>query len=347
MERNIKEQKYFMILIALLVSAFVIANITTLGATQNSGAKFFVEAIIPDNQINPENGYFDLMMKPSQKQVLEVKVINKSKESLEITAEAITASTNSNGVVEYTVPGIIDEDMPLAFSNISRVLTPTINLKPEEEKIVQIELSMPAEEYDGIVLGGLSFTEVIDEENLNYENTIINQFNYVIGVKLKETDKEVSADFKLVSAESKLADSIPAIVVNLKNTESQLIKGLTAEMKIYKDKEKTKLIYDYKIDNVGVAPNSVFPFTYYQTEQALPSGNYTGEVTLSSVDKKWDFDFNFDVDNGSYSNSDDKTDIFVSFYEDEKTKYYVLEALIIVLILIVLYIMYKRRKNNN
>ncbi len=347
MERNIKERKYFMILIALILSAFVILNVTTIGATQASGAKFFVEAIIPENQINRENSFFDLKMKPSQKQTLEVKVINRSNEQIEITAEAITASTNDNGTVEYTIPGIKDEEMPIAFSEIAKVLTPNIKLAANEETIVQIEIIMPEAEYDGIVLGGLSFTEVLNEDDLNYENTIINQFNYVIGVKLIETDKEVEANFEFVSAESNLINSIPAIRVNLRNTESQLIKDLTAEMKIYKDQEKTKLIYKYKIDRVGVAPNSIFPFTYYQTKQELPVGNYIGEVTLSSVDKNWNFDFDFKVEDTSYNNSDGNEDFFGSFYEDEKSKYYVLEALALLAIIIVLVIMYQRRKNNN
>lgn len=64
--------------------------------------KFAVTAVIPENQIDKNQTYFDLKMQPGQKQTIQVQMKNDTNKEVVVESFANTAITNSNGITDYS-----------------------------------------------------------------------------------------------------------------------------------------------------------------------------------------------------------------------------------------------------
>lgn len=62
---------------------------------------YSVKANLPENQRNNEHTYFDLFMKPKQKQTISITFENHSKDPIELEVNYHAAQTNDNGVIDY------------------------------------------------------------------------------------------------------------------------------------------------------------------------------------------------------------------------------------------------------
>ena len=80
----------------MLVCLVILAN-----KVSASEMSFSVQAVIPENQIDKSQSYFDLKMQPDQSQDLTVELYNNTEKDLTISVTPNAATTNQNGVVEY------------------------------------------------------------------------------------------------------------------------------------------------------------------------------------------------------------------------------------------------------
>ena len=70
-------------------------------ADDNMNTKFTVKPNIPENQAKNTQSYYDLIVKPGQKQEVELSLINKTDEELTIDLNLANAVTNDNGLIVY------------------------------------------------------------------------------------------------------------------------------------------------------------------------------------------------------------------------------------------------------
>ena len=203
---------------SLFLILVLFLSVGTVYAKADSGNReidFYVETILPENQIDKKQTYFDLKVSSGQQQDLEIKVTNKSGKDINVSVKAVTASTNRNGLVDYQTPDIKDETLEVAFAEIAEVREPVIHIPAGSTKTAVVTVRMPAEIFDGVVLGGLVFTKVpeqTDEAESGY--MIRNVYNYVVGVKLSETDTPVLPEMELLGAGAELIDHRVAIEQN-------------------------------------------------------------------------------------------------------------------------------------
>lgn len=214
-------------------------------ATENSS--FSVKAILPDNQASSVT-YFDLQMKPKQKQSLNVEITNQSKEEITVNCVANTAVTNEMGYVDYSIPNTKpDKTLKYPFADMVKESVSEVTLKPNETKIWTAAIQMPAENYDGIILGGLHFQEKKEEdkEKDSSENDvqIKNEYAYVIGVKLTEKTTVVKPELELNQIKPATRNYRNVVEMNLQNTKATLVGGLAVDAKIYK-KGSEKVLHE-------------------------------------------------------------------------------------------------------
>ncbi|MFR6689608.1 WxL protein peptidoglycan domain-containing protein, partial [Listeria innocua] len=192
-------KKIFAIIFACTFAIICLPNQHAEAAEGNS---FSVKAILPANQASSVT-YFDLQMEPKQKQKLDVEITNQSKEQMTINCVANTAITNEMGYVDYSIPKTKpDETLKYPFADITEVSDSEITLEPNETKIWSVNIQMPEESYDGIILGGLHFKEKTKEKTeketkQEKEVQIKNEYAYVIGVKLTEKTTIVKPELAL------------------------------------------------------------------------------------------------------------------------------------------------------
>jgi len=262
---------------------------------------FYVSAQIPDNQIDTSLTYFDLCMQPSMKQTLAVSIINTSAEDIILDISAISASTNQNGLIDYRTPDIRDETLNFPFSELASIQNSEITVAANGSATAYVDLVMPEQTYDGVILGGIVISrqhQPDDEAADTGQGSIIyNQYAYVLGVKLNETDTPVKPEFELFNAKADVVDYRAAIVHYLRNKKAAIVKNMGVSLAITENKTKEIIIEDkWTID---MAPNSVIQLPAFTDMDLLEAGEYTSRMTLTGEkdeDKDTVLQYTFTID---------------------------------------------------
>lgn len=251
-----------------------------------AGTGFSVTPYLPENQQEGTTGYFDLWVQPGQKQDLTVTVSNQSAEEIAVSVEAVTASTNRNGIVNYTSAGLADTTLKYSFKDIAVISESLLTLQSAEQKDITITVAVPDEPFDGILLGSLLFTKALTEEQ-KIAGGIVNQYSYVIAVRLRETETEIPPDFVLGNVTAGLENYRASVTAQVRNPLPILIKGVSATARLVPKGGKSPVL-EKAMEKVDFAPNTIFPFTLKdEAGQGLQGGVYEVFVTLQYEDKDW------------------------------------------------------------
>lgn len=294
--------------IAQILGSLTLAALMTVGllplrtlAATVSDIGFYVQAVIPQNQLDSSQTYFDLRMEPGQSQTLEIEIVNEGTEDIDVDLDAISASTNPYGVIDYKTPDIRDESLTIPFSDIVTLRDTTVTVPAGGSSLVSLTVDMPSGFYNGVVLGGIVLTkEGTDSTSTSEDGTVIqNLYSYVIGVKLSETDTVVEPAFEFFDVEVGAVNYEAALVHSIRNTQAAIVKGMELDVKVYRKGQKALVAHVVKSD-VDMAPNSVMALAasllpevpenvspgqgIITTEDSVPAalepGNYTSVVTL-------------------------------------------------------------------
>lgn len=92
-----KKMALFVMSIGLLFMSFSMRV-----SAEENPSNVAISAVIPDNQIDKNKTYFDLLMTPGEEQELEVVLTNSSDEAITMESSVNSAITNDNGVVDYS-----------------------------------------------------------------------------------------------------------------------------------------------------------------------------------------------------------------------------------------------------
>ena len=139
-----------------------IATIFTLGTVSKevhaNEFNFSVNPVLPENQIG-ESGYFNLQMSPGQSQTLTITLKNTTDKTVVVEEEIASATTNINGVVEYS-PNKIKADSTLKYNLVDYASIPKeVSLQPNSSQQVKVSVTMPKENFNGVIAGGITFKE--------------------------------------------------------------------------------------------------------------------------------------------------------------------------------------------
>ncbi|MBP1046184.1 DUF916 and DUF3324 domain-containing protein [Enterococcus sp. BWM-S5] len=294
--------KQWMSLIIILGISFIFSTPTYAeeGETATSQAAeeasgFTYQVIFPENQ-QSENGYYDLRMSPGQKQTVEILLKNHGKEELTVNVTLSGARTNPNGVVEYGPTKLeADESMKYEFTDIVKG-PEAVTMAPGAEEAVRLEITMPEASFDGMILGGIQLQRQTDEAEAeeNQGMMIVNEYAYVVGMILSETDAEITPDLSFIQAYASQPNYRNSIVIDLGNIVAAPIKGMTVEAQIMGETSDT-VLYDAKKLNMNMAPNTVLNFPVSMGSDAMKAGKYRAHVVATLGDQKWEWTEPFEI----------------------------------------------------
>lgn len=307
------------------------------GNVRAESVGFTVKANIPENQIDKKQTYFDLKMEKGQKQELVVNITNNSNEKLIVSIKTISASTSKYGLIDYQTPGIRDITLINPFSEIAIPEKDKLEIEANSSIDAVINLEMPEEEYDGIILGGILISKEVEDSDEGAENKgveIKNTYSYVIGVKLTETDVKVEADFEALKALVNLDNSYITIENHIRNKEAAMIKDVNLTIDIYNSSNK---LVKSESNVIEMAPNSLMKYSF-RLEDKIKPGNYESRITMEKNGKEWNFTLPFEVEDSEAKELNE-----VSL--DEKEEFPLWGILIIginiILIVLIIYLLYK------
>lgn len=257
---------------------------------------FTYSILFPDNQIDKELGYYHLKMTPGQQQQLAIVLTNTSNEKIKVDVKVNGAKTNQNGIIEYGESDIKnDASLNSDFKDLVKA-PESVELAPKETKKLELTVKMPRTSYDGVIAGGIQLMRSgqTEAKKNNNGSKIINQYAYVVGMVLQETDVAVVPDLALNSIKIGQTNYSSSIFVNFSNVKSSYLNNMTVDVKITKPGEE-KVLYEHNQTDMRMAPNSFIDFPINLGGKSISSGNYEADILVTSEGKKWTWRESFKV----------------------------------------------------
>lgn len=309
-----------------------------------SELNFSVNAVIPDNQIDKEKSYFDLKVTPGEKQKLKVKLRNTTDKEIVINPHIQSAKTNKNGVIDYTPNKIKKDDtLKIAMEDVAKV-PEEVTVPPQSEKDLTIEVTVPKDKFDGVILGGIYLKEDTSknkEEDKEKDVAIKNEYSYVVALQMRQNDNKVKPMLHMNEVNPETQNARNVIVANIQNSEPMIISKLKIDATVNKKGSKDNLAI-LKKENLQVAPNSNFNIAVPLEGEKLEAGTYILNMKAESAGKEWQFkkEFSISADKATTMNEKD-----VTLEKETPTMLYIfLGVAFLIVIAVVIYFIIRRNK---
>lgn len=202
---------------------------------------------------------------------------------------------------------------------------------------------MPEQKFEGILLGGFHIHKKDKEASTNQKVQIKNDYSYVIGLQLTETEQNVTPELKLNTVEPGLNNYRTTLFVNLQNTAATMITDMTVTAEVYKE-NGTEVLHKTIKNNQSMAPNSNYDFPISWNNQVFQPGKY--RLKLNAIDKanhQWSFNQDFEIkDNVKKYNEE-----AVNIKEQTNKNDYIIHILVFVLVVmagIIIYSLWKTKR---
>ncbi|MDY6440863.1 DUF916 and DUF3324 domain-containing protein [Enterococcus avium] len=351
------------------IAPLILMIFSSLIITTPSLASEFNFAVTPkpsENQIDKQKTYFDLMLAPNQEETLTVDLRNDTDQDVVVEAQITSATTNDNGVVEYS-QNEIKADKTLKYNIKDYVEAPKeITLKPQSAAEYKVKIHMPNEKFAGVIAGGITFKEKGSSQTATSSDkndkglAIKNEYSYVVALLIRQTTENGDPDLKLENVQPNQRNARNVIQGNLHNPNATYLNQLATKTTITK-KGETKALYTEEQSGMQMAPNSNFNLSVPLKGDRLKAGTYTMKIEAygqkdqngsypfqakgSQKEEKYRYhwslekDFEIKADVAKKLNDSDVT------IKKDYTWVYILIG-IVLLLLIILFLVW-RKKNND
>lgn len=325
--------------------------------------KFAVMPVIPENQIDKTKTYFDLKMNPGAEQDLEVQLRNDTEKEVIVETGISSATTNLNGVVEYS-PNGKKPDSSLKYNMADLVAAPAETKLPAKgEATVKIHITMPKEKFDGVLAGGITFTEKQNDEKAAKDSSgsgmaINNKYSYVVALLARQNENDVTPELLLNNVAAAQVNARNVINANLQNPKATYINQLKLNAEITK-KGDSKVLYTAEGEGMQMAPNSNFDYPVPLNGKPLEAGDYRlkivayggksedGTYKVKNAEGKeiafkykWELEKDFTI-SGAEAKKYNEQDVTI---KKDNTWIYILIGVLLLLLALLLIFFFIRRK---
>lgn len=281
----------------IIVVGLFVSNGIVSASEASSEVDFNIQPILPTNQIDRGNSFFDLQVKAGDTQTIKVQINNFSKEEQKFSIKINRAETNGNVIIDYS--GTTTEKRLSDKENIEKwVKYPeSVTIPGEKAGIVSIEVSVPKEKFDGIILGGIQISRDISKEKKSGLST---DYDYILGLMLTENDKKIEPDLKLLKVSPKVISNNAGLNVTMQNPQPINISKVQMVGHIYKEDDQEKPVITREIKEGGIAPSSTFDINFFNgavgETKPLDPGDYLLKLDFKDESgKEWHFEKKFTI----------------------------------------------------
>lgn len=329
-------------LVAFIISFSSMSHLLVYAQDEGDRVPYSVQPLLPDNQVNSDVTYFDIAMDKGQEQSLEVIVFNSSDQEIKVSVATNFAATNRNGLITYD--GSIeqyDQSMQFLFSEIAKPRDEELTVAPGELLVTYIDIDLPDESFDGQILGGIYFTLLEDEEELEGAVGFVNEYSYAIGVNITEKDNNtvVTPQLELREVKPELINHRTGIQTTFANITPILISQLEFEGRIYRQ-DSEEALYTRTVQPFSVGPNNLFHFPVSLEDKPLKPGDYVFRGHAKNDDHQWEFEQTFSI---SEEESNTINDQAVVLEETSPWNGWLIGAVVVIGLLlgVIIYLMYR------
>lgn len=306
---------------------------------------YSVQAILPENQKDPNVSYFDLQVVPGQQQELQVEIFNHENTELTVEVTPTVSSTNRNGLVVYEEQEAMDDSLMHPLPDLMEMESNTITVPAAETEVITLRLTAPEKSFDGVILGGLHFEKVPDEDTESSSEgvSIENRYAYVIGVQLSQTDEVIEPELNLKAIEPSLVNYRTAVIAQIQNPQPLLMGGVHISAQVF-EAEGTEPIKESTMEDVSFAPNSTMDYVINWDNQYLEPGDYRLEMTAVDSEENWEWSEPFTITEEASLLSEDAVELEEGPF-DPTILYVIIGVLIVIIIGLVIYVLKKGKSH--
>ncbi|WP_429969551.1 DUF916 and DUF3324 domain-containing protein [Enterococcus sp. AZ179] len=302
---------------------------------------FSISPVLPSNQREDNNSYFDLIVTPNENQTLAITIKNSSSETQKYNVIINTATTNQNGIVDYSITDFEkDDSMKISLKDIISLENAQIEVEANSQKDVSFELKVPEESFEGILLGGITVEPVVEEDSEGISNLITR----TLAIVLTESDEVIEPELKAGEVSISQENYRNNVTIELRNITPTLIKRVTAEISISRSGNNEPIIEQTR-EQLSIAPNSKFNLMS-QWDDQFEAGSYTYTIKLSGEEgHEWAFTKDFEIE------AEQAKEFNTTSVDEKKNSinYYLVVGigLFLLLLIICVYLVIKIRKMKN
>lgn len=336
-------------------------------------ANFTVHPNIGENQVDESFGYFNVLLKPKQSQLLTFTLYNNKTEPIKVSTTFGTAFTSQSGNPGYT-PDLVKPDPSLKINLKDYVTLPRdVTIPAKSSVIISSRLTMPDQLFSGVIAGGFNFEAVSSASDNAQKNgvSITNKYRYVYGLVAQNSLNKVDPVLTLGHVGANQVNQRNVITAHLTNTEAAYLMQMNTDATVTKYGDK-KLNYSYHNAMMEMAPQSSFDLAIPvsiqgvlngKTSEPLKPGKYhlkmvvfggkddkgnyqtllNGKVT--NYDYQWTFEKDFRI-TGALASTLNKKDATVQKFTIDWLLL-IGFAIIFILLFIIIILLFKRRKNED
>jgi len=270
------------------IISFVFLGTSTAIADSND---FSISPVLPSNQRIDVESYFDLLVTPKERQTIAIIIKNNSANSQKYNLFINTATTNQNGIVDYSMTNFEkDESMLISLKDLISLNTPEVEVDANSQKEVFFDLTVPEEPFEGILLGGITVEPVVEENTEGISNLVTR----TLAIQLSESDEKVEPNLESGGVTLSQENYRNNVKIELRNTTPTLINRVSAEISIIKN-ENNALVLEQTREQLSIAPNSKFNLMSEWNDQ-FDVGMYTYKIKLAdSQGHDWEFSEEFEI----------------------------------------------------
>ncbi|BDH80458.1 DUF916 and DUF3324 domain-containing protein [Lactococcus lactis] len=340
-----------------------------------SSSNFNVSPEIPENQVDKNLGYFNLVMSPESQQTLSFKVNNATSKSITVEMAFAHSTTNGNGLAIYdSSKAIKDSSLKYNIEDFVDIPKKEVTIAAHAQVIMTAKVTMPKGMDTGILSGGFSFKEKEGNQESGSSKgvSIKNEYRYVIALVTQQNIQKVSPQLKLNEVKATQVNSRNVFAANLQNISPTYLQDMNATATV-KGVTNSELKYSFENSDMKMAPNSNFDFAIPvsikgnigdQTSKALEAGKYHLSMTVYGVksatgayettvngktvnyEYKWTFEKDFEIA-GEKAKKLNNSDPTVHYKEPINWLMIIGIALILIILLLTFLIFSSRRKKEN
>lgn len=285
----------------LLITVLVALQVNTINADTERYSDFTVTPIFTEHQIGSDleyRGYFDVLLEPGMSDSLQLDVKNTGSSPMTVHIDKTNAVTRANGEPDYTQNEKPSPFIPTTMDSMLSIQNNDVIINPNESAIINVDLTMPAQAFDGVVLGGLAITAMHETDKVKEQNSVgVNSsVKYLVAVQARNTMNPVLPELQATDAGVKVHQMAPAYYVSLENHVGLNMSNVSISGNI-KQKSDGKVVARVDEKNRSILPHSKFDviFTSENANQRISSQEYSYEFIVSSGEETWNFSDNFQV----------------------------------------------------
>ncbi|MGG5373314.1 DUF916 and DUF3324 domain-containing protein [Enterococcus sp. AZ196] len=339
--------------VIFLLSTFLIFSGLAFAQTAQAvdGLKFSVTPNIPDNQYNKEVSYFDLLMNPGDEQEIAVLLKNPTDENVVILPQINSAMTNTGGVVEYSNHNnkerVYDKSLKHNIEDIVQLSEKEITLSPGEERELKLTITMPSEEFKGVIAGGIYLAQKGESSKNNDEKSsketstsLKNLYGYQIALLLRNNDELVTPKVVFEGAQADQLNVRNAVSLKVRNSTPTYINKVNYQAEL-KKKGSDEVIAKTDQKDMQFAPNTIFDLFVSMKGKQYEAGDYVLTGSIVSGNNKWPVNEEFTVTR-EQANKFNEADPDVE--PESYTLVIILGAIVAVAVLVAIYLIRKNKQ---